>query len=1266
MRGFNMSRKHREVKRWVQSEKFIFGCLLETRVQAGNFRGCMEAALPGWAAMANYNFNLLGRIWFCWSDKVVVTRLHSSSQVITCAIQIPETREQFICSAVYASNNEVERRALWADLRGTQAAYHHLDLPWIVIGDFNVTLSSAEHSRGGATQSSHLGMRFFQEAVGDCNLTDMASSGALFTWWNKRDEDPIGKKLDRALINTAWFSDFPHSTSRFEAGGISDHARCVVQLSASRIEARKPFRFFNLLTEHKDFLPVVQRIWGSTQEIHHSRSALARFHAKLKMLKYDLRLLNKTHFGDLPNRTKQAYEELCRLQNLALIDPCPATFAAEAEASDKWHNLARVEEKFFHQKSYIRWMGAGDQNTVLFHRSVQTRNAGNSINVLVNEAGDTLTNPEEIKTEAVLHFQKFLQMQDRGNEEDSLPMLQELISYRCTPNSDACLVAPVSAEEIVSAIQALPKDKVSGPDGFTKEFFVAAWPVIGKEFIISVQSFFLFGFLPTGINATILALIPKSVDAQSMKDYRPIACCNFLYKVIAKILARRLRTILLEAIELNQSAFIKGRLLLENVLLASELVNGYHKTTNSNRATIKLDISKVFDTVKWSFITAVLRAMSLPAQFILWIRVCISTAAFSVSVNGCLEGFFTSARGIRQGCSLSPYLYVILNNVLSKMLNRAAEEKQFSYHHQCMEVKLTHLSFADDILVFTDGSSRSLRGVLKVMDQFARIYGLHINASKSSLYASGQTVTPMLAEAERIGLKIGKLPIIYLGMPLTTKALTKQEYEPLIDKVRRRMLSWKNKCLSYAGRLQLIKSVISSIVNFWSQAFILPKACLNEIEGMCSAFLWSGSPHQSHKAKVAWEDLCCPKEEGGLGIRKLRDSSKVFALSLIWRIVSRTSSLWVSWIQQYLLRQNYFWDVREDGKGSWIWRKLLKLRPLAYQFIRIQVNDGCTAFFWFDNWLQTGKLIDITGAVGTCYLGIPRNAKVCDAVLQARWNVRGHRSRHFSELHARIQREPVPDDEQGHDVTLWKHAEDDYKPWFSSKRTWEQIREHKASVTWSKTVWFAQGVPRFSFMVWLVVKNRLAIGDRMRAWGLQQSCVLCGERDETRDHLFFACPYSFTVWNNLAGRLSGFRTDPDWEITLQFLTSNSLQYLDKILLKLVFQTSIYHIWQERNKRKHHTGYRSVDQLIRLIDKAVRNRISSLRYGAEHKLGRMMQRWDEASIMKAKVEAKAGGKRYWRLQKEIHEFYGVEKQEMEDRSSELPAAKNYGGCVYRFA
>ena len=381
---------------------------------------------------------------------------------------------------------------------------------------------------------------------------------------------------------------------------------------------------------------------------------------------------------------------------------------------------------------------------------------------------------------------------------------------------------------------------------------------------------------------------------------------------------------------------------------------------------------------------------------------------------------------------------------------------------------------------------------------------------------------------------------------------------------------------------------------------------------MCSAFLWSGSPNQTHKAKVAWGDLCCPLEEGGLGIRKLRDSSKVFALSLIWRIISKKSSLWVSWIQQYLLRQNSFWEVREDAKSSWIWRKLLKLRSLAYQFTRVEVKDGRNAFFWFDNWLQSGRLINITGAVGTCYLGIARNARVCEAVTQAQWSVRGHRSRHFHELHARIQREPVPDDQQGQDVIMWKHSDDNFKPWFSSARTWDQIRQKKATAFWYKSVWFMQGVPRFSFIVWLDVRNRLSTGDRMRAWGIHEGFPLCGERDETRDHVFFECPYSFTVWDKLANRLSGNRTDPDWMTSLQFLSANNLQIMDKILLKMVFQATIYHFWQERNRRRHQTGHRTVDQTVRAIDKAMRNRISSLRYRADHKFTGLMQRRFEVS------------------------------------------------------
>lgn len=148
--------------------------------------------------------------------------------------------------------------------------------------------------------------------------------------------------------------------------------------------------------------------------------------------------------------------------------------------------------------------------------------------------------------------------------------------------------------------------------------------------------------------------------------------------------------------------------------------------------------------------------------------------------------------------------------------------------------------------------------------------------------------------------------------------MTRNDYEPLIAKIRARFLSWTSKALSFAGRLQLINSVIANITNFWCSAFSLPQGCIDEIESMCSAFLWSGSPNITSKSKVAWEEVCKTKQEGGLGVRKLKDVTDVFSLKLIWRLFNNSASMWVAWVKQVILRGDSFWDAREGGMGSWI------------------------------------------------------------------------------------------------------------------------------------------------------------------------------------------------------------------------------------------------------------------------------------------------------------------------------------------------------------
>lgn len=312
-----------------------------------------------------------------------------------------------------------------------------------------------------------------------------------------------------------------------------------------------------------------------------------------------------------------------------------------------------------------------------------------------------------------------------------------MISFRCSTEDYEGLEAGVTEEEIRRVLFEMPSNKSPGPDGFPCEFFKTTWSVLSHDFIVAVQSVFRYGFLPKGVNSTILALIPKKQDSMEMKDFRPIACCNVMYKVVSKILANRLKLLLPKIISENQSAFVQERLLMENVLLASELVKDYHKTEVSPRCVMKLDISKAFDSVQWSFVLNILRSMGFSEKYIHWIKLCITSPSFSVQVNGDLAGYFQSSRGLRQGCLLSPYLFVLCMNVLSRKIDLAATMRKFKLHPWCHRLSLTHLCFADDLMVFVEGTKKSIEGALSVLDAFETWSGLRINLEKSTIFMAG-------------------------------------------------------------------------------------------------------------------------------------------------------------------------------------------------------------------------------------------------------------------------------------------------------------------------------------------------------------------------------------------------------------------------------------------------------------------------------------------------------------------------------------------------
>lgn len=584
--------------------------------------------------------------------------------------------------------------------------------------------------------------------------------------------------------------------------------------------------------------------------------------------------------------------------------------------------------------------------------------------------------------------------------------------------------------------------------------------------------------------------------------------------------------------------------------------------------------------------------MSFPAKFIHWIRLCITTASFSVQVNSELAGFFRSQRGLRQGCSLSPYLFVICMNVLSKLLDKAAADKRIGYHPKCKSIKLTHLCFADDLMVFVDGHQKSVEGIIKVFDEYAGISGLEISVEKSTLFMAGISEDTRSAILHHFPFAQGNLPVRYLGLPLLTKQMTRSDYLPLMEKLRSRISSWTTRHLSYAGRLQLLQSVITSITNFWISAYRLPSRCIKEINQLCSAFLWSGPNLNTKKAKVAWTDVCRPKKEGGLGLQSIREANKTCCLKLIWRILTQRDSIWVKWTKCSILKQRSFWELKENTSlGSWMWRKLLKYRDIAKQFYKVEIQNGKSTSFWFDNWSSLGCLYDITGNRGFIDMGIPSQATVA-SVKTNRYR-RRHRTVHYNQIEDEIGKLTIT---AGGDIPLWRASNDKHMNKFSTRLTKKLLCIPQPCTAWYRCVWFTNATPKYSFLTWLAIQNRLATGDRICRWNSNQrtDCVFCGDMIESQNHIFFSCRYSAEIWTLLAGRLLGHEFSLAWDQLLILLNSSKYNPHNLFTLRYAFQASIYHIWRERNGRRHGEHPLSTSQLGKLIDKNIRNRFSSIR------------------------------------------------------------------------
>nr|GEU28835.1 hypothetical protein [Tanacetum cinerariifolium] len=283
----------------------------------------------------------------------------------------------------------------------------------------------------------------------------------------------------------------------------------------------------------------------------------------------------------------------------------------------------------------------------------------------------------------VNHYSSFLGQKGPTANGD----FSNLFDARLSDEDAADMVRDVTNMEIKEALFYLGDNKAPGLDRYSAAFFKGAWDIISADLCRAVKEFFTNGNLLKELNHTIIALIPKVTSPMRINDFRPISCCNVLFKCISKIIANRMKGSLINLVSQNQSAFVLGRRISDNILLTQELMHNYHLDRGQPR------------------------------------------------INGTLHGFFKGKRGLRQGDPLSPYLFTLVMEILTLMLKRRVSmSNNFTYHKYCSHLNIINLCFADDLFLFAHGDTDSARVIMDSLNEFKNASGLVPSLLKSMAY----------------------------------------------------------------------------------------------------------------------------------------------------------------------------------------------------------------------------------------------------------------------------------------------------------------------------------------------------------------------------------------------------------------------------------------------------------------------------------------------------------------------------------------------------